>query len=204
MRNLFIVSALLTALFTLCVALIHTQPRQDDALRAFVLPPEGCAAPCWQGLQPGVTDIFGIMSTLKSNVWVSGVHHENYSKFSDGFVRWNWSEQRPAFIRADDYNSLWYDESVAQNFYIETQLSLGEVWLVLGQPDWTLIRPVGEDYVKVYAGYAAQSLMVAANVPCWGSLPSMWRAKTGLSWQKELPVEGGPGVTALQAAVSCR
>lgn len=195
-------------LFTLCVALIQTQPVNDNDLRGFVMPPEGCAEPCWQGLQPGVTEIFDIMSTLHDHDWVSSVHHENFSKFSNGFVRWQWSSERPSFIHENDLNNLWYEESVIQDFSIQTHVSLGEMTLLLGKPDWTVTRRMGEGSMEINAWYDARRLMLVAIAPCSGTPLNIWHARSNITWMKELPPSERsrpPGGSAiLNALATCR
>jgi hypothetical protein len=201
-------AVVLTLLFTLCVAIIHAQPVNDDDLRAFVMPPAGCDQPCWQGLQPGVTDIFTIMSTLRQNAWVSSVHHENYTKFSNGFVRWQWSEFRPSFIHHTDLNNLWYSDSVAQDFRIFTHVSLGEMILLLGKPDWMITRRMNVGVVEISAWYGSRGLMVGAVASCSGGLLSVWHARSSVTWMHELPRSERshpPGGSAVLGAVAtCR
>lgn len=205
-RLLLAATFVLTTLFTLCVTLIHAQPVNDAALRTFVLPSPDCATPCWQGLEPGVTDIYNIMSTLNNHVWVSSVTHENYSKFSNGFVRWQWSDERPNFVL--DIGNLWYDESVIQDFSIRTDVRLGDMLLLLGQPDWTITRRMNSDVIHISTWYPARSLLVEAWAQCAGSRLNVWYAKSDLTWVNQLPTSeksNPPGGSAVLGAVDlCR
>ena len=178
---------MLTLLFMLCVTIIHAQPVNEDDLRTFVLPIDGCTEPCWQGLQPGVTNIFDIMATLRNNAWVSSITHENYSKFSNGFVRWEWSANRPAFVLDKEISSLWYSDSVAQDFSIRTEVNLGDMLLLLGEPNWTIARRIDASLLRISTWYPAQSMMVEALVQCSGSPLNVWYAKSDLTWLNELP-----------------
>lgn len=194
-------------LFTLCVAIIRAQPLNDTELRTFVLPPAGCADPCWQGLQPGITNIFDIMSTLHNNHWVTNVTHENYSKFSNGFVRWQWSSERPTFLEDNERSNLWYEDSVIEDFSIRTEVRLGDMLLLLGQPDWTITRRMDVGVVRISTWYPARSIMVEALARCSGSLLNVWYAKSDLTWMRELPPSertNPPGGSAvLGAAALC-
>jgi hypothetical protein len=190
---------ILTTLFTLSIVLIRTQPYDNQELRAFLTPSNNCISPCWQGIRPGETNVFGVMELLKASAWVSTVHFENYSTFSNGYIRWNWSGLQPSMILSDDSTNLWFDDNIAQNFYIETQVYFGDVWLLLGEPDWFNIHRM-TNRIRVDSVYQDQVLMVSFEISCQLS-HNFWQAKTDIVWVKALSVEGSRSDTL---AAPCR
>jgi hypothetical protein len=176
-------------LFTLSIALIRAQPYDDRELRAFLIPSSDCISPCWQGIRPGETNVFGVIERLKANQWVSSVHYENYSTFSNGYIRWNWSVLRPSMISSSGSTNLWFDNNITQNFYIETQLHFGDIWLLLGKPDWFNVHRM-YNRIRVDGIYQEQVLMVSFEVRCSPGASHFWLAKTDIVWVKTLPIEG--------------
>ena len=49
------IAILLIGVSSALTGLIRAQPYDSGALAAFFAPPEGCPAPCWQGIRPGLT-----------------------------------------------------------------------------------------------------------------------------------------------------
>lgn len=178
--------AVLTAIFALSIALIRAQPYDDSELRAFLLPPEGCPAPCWQGIRPGETYAADVMTLLKKHPWVHSVHHENYSTFSNGYIRWQWSALRPSMIDENDPTNLWFDDSTTQNFHMLTDIRFGDLWLILGTPDGFLFNQIHES-IKVSIIYHDQVMLVVVDILCSRPLTRLWRARTDIVWLKEIP-----------------
>lgn len=200
MRLLLKSALALVIVFTTFISLIRAQPYDNQELRTFVIPSGDCSSPCWQGIRPGETNVFGVMERLKTNKWVSNIHFENYSTFSNGYIRWNWSGLQPSLILNDDATNLWFDDNIAQNFYIETQAHFGDVWLLLGKPDWFNIHRM-YNRIRVDGVYKDQALMVTFEVNCSQTASQFWKAKTALVWIKDLPVEN---IRSDDLVVSCR
>src|SRR5262249_53188186 len=72
--------------------------QNDAALRVFLLPPEGCAMPCWLGIQPGMTTYDQAIEILEAHPWVGRVIAGPPAQATRIFFQWN--DQAPDF--ADD------------------------------------------------------------------------------------------------------
>lgn len=191
---------ILTLLFALSIALIRAQPYDDQDLRGFLTPLHDCTSPCWQGIRPGETTVLQVMDLLKANQWIGNVHFENYSTFSNGYIRWSWSGSQPHMVSRNDATNLWFDDNITQNFYIETQAHFGDVWLLLGKPDWFNIYQM-YNRVRVDGIYKDQVMMVTFEIPCSPPSRNFWLAKTDLVWIKDLPTENA---RTDNLVVSCR
>ncbi len=58
----------LTALFALLALAARLQVRDDAPLRALLLPPEGCPAPCFLGVRPGASDTTAALEQLAAHL----------------------------------------------------------------------------------------------------------------------------------------
>lgn len=77
-------SLLLIILFAAALTIIRAQPYDDHQLRELLLP-AGCPAPCFMGIQPGVTTVEEAVKILEASEWV-----EDYQLDGQIFtVRWN-------------------------------------------------------------------------------------------------------------------
>jgi hypothetical protein len=200
-RRLLVKSILiLTGLFSLSIALIRAQSDDAQDLRTFLMPPSGCPPPCWQGIRPGVTNVYDVMTLLQENIWIRSVHYENYSTFSNGYVRWNWSVLHPPAVRENGFSNLWFDQNIAQSFHIGTEIPFGEVWLALGKPDRLDVYRVN-NWLQINGTYENELMMVMFKIPCSQTPRGLWLAKTDISWATELPkdiqtLENRPNVLA--------
>src|SRR5688572_3629883 len=84
----------LTTLFTGLLGAIHLQPYDDSDVRAFVAPPQDCAAPCFMGIRPGETTVGEAVDILWAHPWVDQVR-EFTSARGQRTIFWTWSGQQP-------------------------------------------------------------------------------------------------------------
>jgi hypothetical protein len=165
----------LLGLFVLPLFVIRAQPydqtRHDPALRAFLMPPEDCAAPCFLGIQPGIT-------TLEQAATILEQHSE--FGFEAGIagpqpagtpteIRWSWNTSRRAI------NILVESPGGTISRIIIYGIPLRDIWLSIGQPTGTDYRgesvysPHGrvmrmpESHIMFYADYRFR---VTTDVNC--------------------------------------
>ena len=122
---------LLWGLFLLPVLLIRAQPYDDSELRAFLTPPEGCPAPCFMGIRPGVTTVEEVTAILGQSKLFR--YRMNPSAPDNIFLRTN----APHDIIVDiNTNALRIENRIVEEVEIQTNISLAELWVTYGQPDW--------------------------------------------------------------------
>lgn len=132
-RLIGLLAAGLALAFAAFLAAAHAQPTDDD-LRIF-LPPDDCAAPCWEGIQPGVTTLNEAITRLRANPWIERVYVKSDAPFT--FLYVDWSQQAPAFaenvsLRLPTY--MWVRRNTIQLIVIPTLIPYGEIWSLLGAP----------------------------------------------------------------------
>jgi hypothetical protein len=133
------ISLIPIALFTLVLILIHAQPYDDHELRELLLP-EGCPAPCFMGIRPGVTTVDEAIKILEVNKWIGKINNET-SDNDIGFIYWNWSDQAPNWISKNGRGVIWATQKIVHSILIDTQFLLGDTRLVFGLPNYELIEP---------------------------------------------------------------
>ncbi|MEP6988425.1 MAG: hypothetical protein ABI970_22675 [Chloroflexota bacterium] len=137
MKPLIRLALLLIVLFTAALLLIHAQPYDDHELRELLLP-EGCPAPCFMGIRPGVTTMDEAMNILKSHKWVYEVHQVG------GTIDWTWSDASPTFIDRSAPGRLQLSTVPKEKCCVgimtfKSTFVMGDVQLLLGQPTEIII-----------------------------------------------------------------
>ncbi|MFN8452562.1 MAG: hypothetical protein U0521_29140 [Anaerolineae bacterium] len=182
--------------FAAVLAAAQAQPLDDD-LRAFLLPPENCPAPCWEGVRPGVTTLDEAVALLEANPWVGRVVVRQNATFT--FLYVEWSDQAPAFVENADSQLptyLWVRNDIIQLILIPTRIPFGEIWLRLGAPSrgsfavsgyrhsLTLGNRPNTRHVALY--YDGQ-VTVDTRVYCPVSLALFWSAPATITYSAPAP-----------------
>ena len=134
----------LTMLCILPVLIIRAQPYDDHALRAFLLPPEGCAAPCFMGIRPGVTTARDAVALLEAHEWVEMVWADNEPVTGNANLltdlSWTWERTAPKWVNINVRGWLNFRRGYVNTIVIDTHLRLGETLLIMGKPDNFAVR----------------------------------------------------------------
>jgi hypothetical protein len=128
-----------TALFTAALLLIRTQPYDNPDLHQLLLP-DGCPAPCFIGIRPGVTTSEETLKLLEASQWIGEIDNSVIDN-EQGFIRWDWSDHKPNWISANTKGKIWIAEHVVETITLFTDFRLGETQLVLGLPEGELVDP---------------------------------------------------------------
>lgn len=137
----------LIVVFAAALGLIRAQPHDDSALRAFLAPPSGCAAPCFMGIRPGVTTGAEAVDLLAAHPWVAALNRAYYHVADDyGMLKWTWSGLQPGWVQAAREGWIAVDRqmgdrrSVVSSVSIASTIGVGGVYLALGQPDYAWLE----------------------------------------------------------------
>jgi hypothetical protein len=122
---------LLSGLWLLPVLLIRAQPYDPSALRAFLTPPEGCPAPCFMGIRPGVTTVAEAFAILDEHPWLVPGSLKDFG-VNTGFSWW-WADAAPSWIdRATRPQLHTYDGEV-NDIIVQTTIPWGDFVFVMGK-----------------------------------------------------------------------
>jgi hypothetical protein len=173
--SLFLKFALALALTcATAIAAIRAQPYDDHNLRALLSAPDGCSAPCWQGIRPGVTTGTEASRLLETNAWVGNV---DYYVDLNALV-WEWSGEQPDWIDDHQRGVVSFDVRSVRYVRIYTRIAFGDLWLALGTPEQNLIESSGFRNVVMIehnATYFGGTLHAIRNpLPCAIPISDYW------------------------------
>jgi hypothetical protein len=189
----------LLVLLTLMVSGIHAfafdQP-YFDGLRAFLLPPDHCPAPCFLGIRPGVTTRNEALALLQSQPSVK------YVRDNGATISWEWVPGA-AYVKtaaSATYNAwLAVDQNhVVRSITVDGTAELGDVWIALGKPDREQIAAVYQQvaypsYILIVhtTAYDAPQLALVTHQSC--PVLDLWSAPVRLMWGTALAEVGHDG-----------
>jgi hypothetical protein len=131
LHSLLKLALFLTVLFAAAVSLIHAQPYDDSGLRALLTPPDGCPAPCFMGIQPGLTRTDEAIHLLEAHEWVESVEQPNPLT-----LLWTWSGSQPALIDTllPGQALVSTREDVIARLSLRTTIPTGQLEVLWGRP----------------------------------------------------------------------
>ncbi|MFN8565471.1 MAG: hypothetical protein U0703_28445 [Anaerolineae bacterium] len=164
----------LLALFAGALAALHAQPYDDTDLRAFL--DSGCAAPCFAGIQPGVTDIAAAQMILRDHPWVGGLRFSRGMALDSGMMSWSWSGAQPDFIDPTVDGKLWLQAGRVEWVEVATRFAFGDLWL-LRTPQSGRISPQSVEPRQVSHLVDYDRLEARSQVLCPLLPDGFWRAR---------------------------
>jgi len=176
-----------TALFAALVGLIRAQPFDDRQVRDFLAFLDECAAPCWQGVRPGVTTTTSALVLLEAHNWVSGVdEHIWFSTPGSSLFSWLWNGQQPHWINDQRPGVMTTRLNRIQSIKISTHISLGELWLSMPEQERIerldqLAGTAGEYIVR----YPARGFEAHIPLSCPLHLGAFWQSNAELYFVDE-------------------
>src|SRR4051794_17887749 len=113
-------SAVFVLIFVLMIVAFRIQPRDDRAMRAFFTPQQGCAAPCFLGIRPGVTTREEALALLKAHPWVGEISERG------DIIGWIWNGEQPAFLQIGTAeNQIFLSFGSVDSVYVPTETDTG-------------------------------------------------------------------------------
>lgn len=155
---------MLSTLLTALMLLIHAQPADSSVLHDFLAAPDGCPAPCFMGIRPGITSTDQAIHLLRNHEWVRGVDWRSNPKA----IYIHWSSAPPGYINTQPVGVLNVENRLVRSIQIETRIPLSELWVQYGPADWGQSQQFGspERRNTVYTlGYQEPGLAFRFVVP---------------------------------------
>jgi hypothetical protein len=182
-RPFMIISLVFTLLFSGALAGLRLQPQPSNDAQGYL---GGCSMPCWQGVQPGVSSRYDALNELRARGWV---------------LR---GECNPAIydvcdlVMRDDANLVAYiyisAEQVQQIALFRAGLTLGDVWLALGSPEYAAISPHTYRAASLNTAlwFSPSQVSTLMNFPCPAGFAEMLRfpVSTILVWARSTAMTG--------------
>lgn len=160
---------LLPLLFGIGMAAYATAYRDDsgDELRGFLHSDE-CAAPCWQGIRPGVTPSFEAVAMLAALPWVTDLYTVQGIATSESYVRWGWTGEQPAIVDAESGGQMWFHNGLVYAIDIPLAVQFSTLWGAFGAPEAEVYQtaPLMPPQTFFHAYYFGRTLEIRGMVAC--------------------------------------
>ncbi|MBI1278948.1 MAG: hypothetical protein GC179_12540 [Anaerolineaceae bacterium] len=167
MSRLYLRLALIpVVLFSLTLMLVRAQPDGDRSLRQ-LFTSEGCPAPCFMGIHPGMT-VPEVLRLLRGHEWVESVDNRTIQN-TGGYIYWHWKPTAPAWIDTARRGTIWISNRTVDQFWVDTRYALGEWIIQLGQPDINIMDDkidTGHGIYQYRGVHAAEGLVVTSWQRC--------------------------------------
>lgn len=156
--------------------MIRALTDSDRDLRALLLP-EGCPAPCFLGIRPGVTRLEQARDILNQQDWITkwtlsaaGTH--------SGQISWEWNERAPDLFRTPDYphgsGRLSFSADLITDIGVVVSASPGQLWASWGRPSYFgIVRGTLETNIGFSMIYREQAMWFQAVMHC-PYYPRVW------------------------------
>jgi hypothetical protein len=118
-----------TLLFTIPILLIHAQPYDDSQLRTFLTPADGCPAPCFMNIQPGITTLRDAAQYLETSREVESSQSISYQLYELHF-----DSGTAPIQQAKIYLMATAGLRVERINLFDTGLPLSRIFLAMGKP----------------------------------------------------------------------
>jgi hypothetical protein len=181
------------AIFTVALLLIHAQPYDDHELRELLLP-EGCPAPCFMGIRPGITNVEQAIVLLQQNDGVKIIKVDpaevNGSPSQITRISWSWnrtSSQLSPLIDTQKIGVINISEGKVYGIELETSVKLGDYWLVENAPKEYNLRSIGTSgagnilIVLFIDGQSSTTLKGIKRCPYYSS--RLWQVDMAISFR---------------------
>lgn len=157
--------ALLPLLFlSAALFFVRAQPYDDQNVRSFLLS-DDCSAPCFMGIQPGVTTPQQALNQLRSTNMIS------YVGISEALETVAWFGDKKGTTLMDDsqIQALFYDRDKVSSIRLYTRIRLGDLLLELDPLDTQKIAiqqtgPYNAYNINLY--YLGKGYVLNATVDC--------------------------------------
>ncbi len=174
--------ALCSALLVLPVLVIRAQPYDDSPLRAVMTPPQDCPAPCFMGIQPGVTSTRQALRMLERHDWIARFGDRQRSRDVLMYLSWEWNDSHPYLPPGPLDNNLTGAEGTINSISVQTTIPLVELWWLYGPPYWMQRAEVSQDQTFYFFAYPEEGLVVSVAVSDCDRLTQVLTGPTRLTF----------------------
>jgi hypothetical protein len=176
MRYWLKLAFVMTTIFALFIVVIRVLP--DDDRATSLLTHENCPSSCFLGIHPGETTMREAVYYLDGHPWVATRAESlpslvQQAVFYDAAIprisiQWQWSVAIPEWVNATQPGRLTLENREVREMAIDTNLSLGEIMLALGEPDDARFSASTTQigHFEYSAWYAAEEMLVRGEGVC--------------------------------------
>jgi hypothetical protein len=161
----------------LAVAGVRASATPDDSLRAVLMPPAGCAPPCWMGIRAGETTADQAETILRAHPWVTSINRTAVN------ISWRWNGAQPDAI-AEDAQGLIYLRSasapIVATLRIALNMEFGDAWALFGVPTSAQLMRPSRNTAYLIADFEGAGVQVISAMRCPATPSSYWSGHLSL------------------------
>jgi hypothetical protein len=165
----------LLVLFAVAEGLIRAQPYDDSMLRAMLTTSDTCTLPCWQGIEPGVTNLHDALIALERSEWVAEVTRGSLGNQHT----WWWRRDLLNKVRREPQYLNVSDEGIAESISMSSVAPLWDLWLIFGVPDDVTVADMGSGEVLYILAYDEPQVHLLTLSDCLARSTQNVGEKTG-------------------------
>lgn len=173
-----------TALLVLPMLVIRAQPYDDDDLRALLLPPKGCPAPCFMDIQPGLTSTRQALRTLERHSWIKRIGDRQRARSTLMYLSWEWNDSQPYLPSGPFDNNLSGAEGTINSISVQTKVPMVELWWLYGSPRWMQRSELSQGQIRYFFAYPDQGLVASVTVSDCDHLNRVLTSPTRLTYAR--------------------
>lgn len=157
--------------------LLRAQHYDDQSVRQLLLS-EGCPAPCFLGIRPGITTATDAINLLRNSQWVQPeTIAYNESDYGGGAV-WSWNKQASPLLGKQQSSLVTTRQNgvqIVDLLHVYTQVASGDAYLTLGTSAYTATGDTGM-HNEVYMAwfYPDQGISVWSDILCPTRSDHVW------------------------------
>jgi hypothetical protein len=177
MTRILILSLVCIATFSLLMAGVRARATPDDDLGELLLPPQGCAPPCWMGIRAGETRADEAEAILRAHPWVTSIHRTPLN------ISWRWNGSQPPEIVGDAQGLIYLRSEAApivSTLRIALNARFGDVWALFGVPETAQLMRPSRSTAYLIAGFDHVGVQVISAMRCPASPGSYWAGQLSL------------------------
>ncbi len=179
-----------TIVFTAVLLIIRSQTYDDHELRQLLLP-EGCPAPCFMGIRPGVTTRDEAMKLLAASGWVDMGASTSFIENNNFPLTLKWNGRQTRFLNAGEGFGLQiiFQRAAPQTvvqiaFNLNNNVTIGDIYLLLGKPamyaQTSQFLPQQGYIMAVTHQFIPQGIETRTITSCPLSFGSYWHQPTAI------------------------
>jgi len=188
MKALLAATLALLTLFALLVGLIRAQPQDTTAWRTFLLPPEDCPMPCWQGIRPSMTTVEETITVLQAHPWTRQIITSYYNAATrQGSLVWAFNAPHPDGQIAPYQAEFRVIHDVVSNITVTTDIPASAIWFLFGVPSmerWAILsqRALNSRRIDHFAHYINLGFSIYVPMTCPVRLANAWMGQTVIQY----------------------
>jgi hypothetical protein len=167
------VMLLLIGLFSVLIGAIRARPVDRSAVGLFFATTLDCPAPCFMGIELGVTTTDEALAILEAETGAEAV------AFEANRITWAWAATPPTLFDAAREPSLRVSNGRVVELDVPLSIRLGDMVALYGLPRWHTISQLTEG-TAASISYPVASAALRLNVPCPITPARLWHTRLRL------------------------